>query len=113
MLVTERDAIAEEEQKSATDLAALREEIAAEEPQVKIELEAVGKAQTTISQLNEQQAALQNQIHETKGKIQSAANKHVSRRSLFEPGSMANIVFRLNSASKSIPSSNTTCASAR
>lgn len=81
LLVTERDAIAEEELKSATELAALREEVAAEEPQVKIELEAVSKAQTTISQLNEQQAALQNQIHETKGKIQTAVNKHVSLKS--------------------------------
>ncbi len=78
LLVTERDAIAEEEQKSASDLAALREEIAAEEPQVKVELEAVSKAQSTISALNEQQAALKNQIHETKGKIQSAVTKHVS-----------------------------------
>jgi kinetochore protein Nuf2 len=80
LLVTERDAIAEEELKSATELAALREEVAAEEPQVKIELEAVSKAQTTISQLNEQQAALQNQIHETKGKIQTAVNKHTQLR---------------------------------
>jgi chromosome segregation ATPase len=61
----------------------LREEIAAEEPQVKIELEAVSKAQATITELNQQQAALQNSIHETKSKIQVTAAKHVSLQSPF------------------------------
>jgi len=105
LLVTDRDTIAEEEQRSASDLAALREEIAVEEPQVKVELEAVSKAQSTISALNEQQAALKNQIHETKGKIQSAVTKHVS--CLIFWFALLTIQCRLNSVIKLTVSSNT------